>query len=120
MTTRLALALALAMISCGGDDRPRSGVDPTIPVVDLQPPDIQIFCEWAIDLEGGFGSSDQCADGSTITTQSVAICVDTLADLTCADPIGDFEDCLLAVDGDLCLLPSTSACTGFVACFPQS
>jgi hypothetical protein len=117
--TATRLALALALVSCGGDEPARSGVDPTIAVVDLLPPDIQIFCEWAIDLEGGFGSSQVCDDGSTITTQSVAICVDTLADLTCTDPIGDFEDCLLAIDGNLCLLTTTSACTGFVACFPQ-
>lgn len=116
MTSRLAVALAL--VSCGGEEPPRSGVDPAIAVIDLEPPDVQLFCEWAIDLEGGFGSSHRCDDGSTLTTQSVAICVDTLADLTCADPIGDFEDCLLAIDGDLCLVETTGACAGFAACYP--
>lgn len=114
-----ALLLAL-LVACGGDEVERSGVDPSIAVVDLEPPDVQRFCDWAIDLEGGFGSSHACDDGSTLTTTSVAICVDTLADLTCTDPIGDFEACLLAIDGNLCLVESTGACAAFAACFPPS
>lgn len=119
--TRSAWLVAVVAVAagCSGDEPVRSGVDPAIPVAELQSSDVQAFCDWMIALEGGFGHSHHCADGATLTTQSVAICVDTLADLTCTDPIGDFEDCLLAVDGDLCLIPATPACAGLDACFPM-
>lgn len=115
-TSRIALAILAA---CGGEDPARSGVDPATPVDELESPDIQRFCDWAIDLEGGVGHSHPCDDGTTLTTKSVASCVDTLADLTCTDTIGSFEDCLLAIDGNLCLIATTPSCAGFDACFPR-
>jgi hypothetical protein len=106
---------AVALVACG-EEPARSGVDPTTTVADLTSGDIQLFCDWAIALEGGVGHSHRCEDGTTLTTQSVATCVDTVADLTCTDTIGTFEDCLLAVDGNLCLIPTTAACAAFAAC----
>ena len=59
-------------------------------------------------LRVGSISSAGLAATIPLTTQpSVAVCVDTLADLTCQDPIGDLEACLLAVDGDRCRIPTT-------------
>ena len=118
MTDRAALLAMLAVLACS-EEPARSGVDPSIPVADLESPDVQKFCDWAIDLEGGVGNSHDCDDGTTLTTKSVASCVDTLADLTCTDTIGSFEDCLLAIDGNLCLIATTPACAAFDACFPQ-
>lgn len=116
----IRVAVVLALYACGADGPARSGVDPATTIADLTSPDVQAFCDWAIALEGGVGNSHECDDGTTLTTKSVANCVDTLADLTCSDTIGSFEDCLLEVDGDLCLIPITPACAGFDACFPTS
>jgi len=111
--------LALTALGSGcGTDPERSGVDQQTPVADLTPADVQQFCDWSVALQGGFGHSHHCADGTTLTTDSVAICVDTLADLTCPDPVGKLEDCILATDGDLCLIPDEPACATYVACFP--
>ena len=114
MTSRWLIAIAL--VACG-EEAARSGVDPSVAVIDLTSEDVQIFCDWAIALQGGVGHSHACDDGSTLTTRSVANCVDTLADLTCTDTIGAIEECLLAVEGDLCLIPTTAACAAFDACF---
>jgi hypothetical protein len=113
--SRLAL---LALLAACGEEVARSGVDPATPVIGLTSADVQLFCEWAIALEGGAGNSHECDNGTTLTTRTVASCVDTLADLTCPDLIGDFEDCLIEVAGNLCLIPDTDTCFAFDACFP--
>lgn len=115
MTSRRLLAVVF-VVACGDEEPARSGVDPAVGVADLTSDDVQTFCDWAIALEGGVGNSHDCEDGSTLTTKSVANCVDTLADLTCTDTIGVMEDCLLAVEGNLCLIPTTAACAAFDAC----
>ena len=117
MTTKRS-SLALVMLAACGSDPARSGVPRDTVIVDLTPPEVNQFCEWMIDQEGGFGRDHHCEDGSTKTTTSVGVCVDTLADLTCTDTIAAFEDCILAVHGDLCQIPTDPACTAFAACFP--
>ncbi len=112
------LTIVLGLAACADDGPARSGVATDTRVADLTSADVQQFCDWAVALEGGFGHSHHCEDGSTLTTDSVAICVDTLADLTCTDTIGQFEDCLLAVAGDLCLIPSEPTCAAYAACYP--
>jgi hypothetical protein len=116
-TTRLALLLALG--ACGEAPPARSGVDPSIAIADLTPPDVQIYCEWSVAERGGFGSSEMCDDGTTIETESIGSCVDTIADLTCTDTIGALEDCILATGGNLCLLPDEPACAAYEACVPR-
>lgn len=108
-------AWLVLLVACSSGPE-RSGVAGDTAVADLTSADVQQFCDWAIDLEGGFGRDHHCDDGTTITTPSVAICVDTLADLTCTDPIADLEDCVLAIDGDLCRIPTESACAAYTAC----
>jgi hypothetical protein len=111
-------ALAIVMIAACGDDPVLSGVARDTPVAELTSADVQQWCDWAIAEQGGFGLDHRCMDGTTITTDSVARCVDTLADLTCTDAIGELEDCIVATDGDPCLFPTESACAAYVACFP--
>jgi len=118
MRVLVLTAIVLELAACAGDGPARSGVITDTRVVDLTSADVQQFCDWAIALEGGFGHSHHCTDGATLTTESVATCVDTLADLTCTDTIGQLEDCLLAVAGDLCLIPSEPVCAAYVACYP--
>lgn len=112
------VAALLAIAACSSDPPARSGVDPATPVVDLTSNDVQLFCDWSVAEQGGVGHSEMCDDGTTVTTKSVANCVDTLADLTCTDTIGALEDCILATDGNLCLLATEPACAAYDACVP--
>jgi hypothetical protein len=118
--TTISRGLALLVIgACSStEEPPRSGVDPGTLVVDLTSEDVQLFCDWSIAEQGGFGHSEMCDDGTTITTTSVARCVDTLADLSCTDTIGALEDCIIATDGNLCLVPTEPACAAYDACVP--
>jgi hypothetical protein len=117
MTTSSRFAL-LVICACSSDEPPRSGVDPATPVADLTSEDVQRFCDWSIAEQGGFGSSELCDDGTTITTPSVARCVDTIADLLCTDTIGTLEDCIIATGGNLCLVPTEPACGAYDSCVP--
>jgi hypothetical protein len=119
MTTSSRVLALLLVGACSEEGPARSGVDPSSVVADLTSADVQLFCDWSVGEQGGVGHSEMCDDGSTVTTKSVANCVDTVADLTCTDTIGTLEDCIIATAGNLCLLETEPACAAYAACVPD-
>jgi hypothetical protein len=113
------VVVAIVAGACGDQPPARSGANSSATVADATSEDIQRFCEWSVAERGGFGSSEMCDDGSTVETESVGTCVDTIADLTCSDTIGALEDCILATGGNLCLLADEPACAAYAGCVPD-
>jgi hypothetical protein len=69
------------------------------------------FCAYFIEALGGPGPRD-CFDGARV--QTVEACTDSLP--SCASTVGEIADCVDAIGGDFCLIPSEPACEPFLMC----
>lgn len=117
MRPSLVASLVLSLAACGGggDGPTSSGVDPTTPIAALTTGEVQTFCAWAVDQQGGPGHMASCGD-TTITTQTEAECEASLVGVTCTATVADFETCLNAIDGDPCKLFLEESCAVFFEC----
>ena len=120
---RIAVAITacalFGAIGCSGesedddDDIGSSGLPGDAYMDELTPGEIRTLCEWAIDAQGGPGTK-ACPDGTTVNTPTVESCTAGNFDAHC--PIRLIEVCMSAIDGDPCLVLTSSACEQYVYC----
>ena len=107
--------------ACGGDgDSDTSGVDGSKTVVSMTATEKQTFCEWVVATQGGAGHTTECGDGITVTTQTVAECVQSFSELTtnCPVTVSQAESCNLAVAANACSFGG-EACAALFECIPE-
>lgn len=114
ITTSLALGLGLIACGGGGDS---SGVDSNKTIVSMSASERMTFCEWAIEEQGGAGTTHNCGD-FTLTVQTVAECVGDFSNFspTCTATVGQGESCVSAISANPCELGANSACQAIFAC----
>lgn len=113
--TTLGLALALTAIGCDDGGGPRSGVDRSKYLDELNADEVQQLCAWSTSqLEPG---EHTCPGGGTAKGKTTSECVEDyqkpdkphcLVSLT--------EDCVNSLGGDLCKMFDTHACQTYVHC----
>jgi hypothetical protein len=97
----------------------RAGLDETASIATLSDPQRTQLCDWSIQQYGGPGRTVQCPGGRTNTTDTVGHCLDTTPTYaSCGIVVSQFEDCVLAIAGDLCASASTlpAACQPLANC----
>lgn len=111
----------LAVAACGGDDGggDTSGVDGNKTIITMSAGEKETFCSWAIEKQGGPGSTTQC-EGFTITTQTVAECVTDFGSFStgCTATVAQAEACVNALATDACT-GGGQACAAIFACLPE-
>lgn len=112
----ISLALGLGLIACGGGSD-GSGVDGSKTIISMSASERMTFCEWAIEEQGGAGTTHNCGD-FTITIQTVAECVADFDNFspTCTATVGQGESCVSAVASDPCNLGGSAECQAIFAC----
>src|SRR5688572_23190654 len=104
------LMAVLLLGACGGDDdggSTSSGVTTTKQLKDLTPAEQLQECEWGVAYSGGPGHQTMCADNVTITTGTVAECVEDMmayASRGCTATVAQLEECTRAIAADPCSL----------------
>jgi hypothetical protein len=116
LTLAPLFALAIAT-GCGGDDGPTSsGVAPTTPIAALTQAESTSLCEFIVEEQGGAGHVEECGDGFTITTETVAECMSGLVGASCTATVADFEACFNAVENS-CQTLAEPSCEAYFDCF---
>jgi hypothetical protein len=97
----------------GGGNVGPSGVRSDAYLDELTADELHAICAWATPLEGGPGKR-MCDNNVTLTTPTVEECsVDTIT-IHCT--VALVEACVLSLNGDPCLLLSSTACAAYIAC----
>lgn len=113
----LMLAGSLAWIACGGSDAGFSGVESTKEVDELSGSEMRDLCAWTISYQGGEGATFECADGVSVTNDTVEECVDEQYEFAgCTLTVRQMEECVLAAGPDPCRVLDTPECAPFIAC----
>jgi hypothetical protein len=113
---RLGIALLFVAACGGGSDG--SGVDGSKTLVSLSASEQQDLCEYVVAAQGGEGHVEDCGNGTTFETGTVAECVADFGDFTagCTATVSDAEGCADALS-DPCNLDSLpEPCSFLVEC----
>jgi hypothetical protein len=115
----LLVLAAIQVVGCnsddtntGGDPGP-SGVNQDTTFDQLAANEIDQFCIWAINAQGGPGEKS-CSKTMTITTPTVEECVDEAQTLPCR--VQDAETCIRSLNGNPCGVLSSETCAPYVEC----
>jgi len=97
----------------GGGNVGPSGVPSGVYLDELTANELHAICVWATPLLGGPGER-QCDNDIKVTTPPVEECsVDTV---TIHCKVALLEACVLSLNGDPCVLLSSTACAEYIAC----
>jgi hypothetical protein len=100
------LATALWLVACGnseGDevDPDQIGLDRSEDLVGLSPTEFAQVCDWSASKLGGYGASHDCGD--VVGSQDECVtAIEEASLIVCSLTVGEWEDCLNALGGDLC------------------
>lgn len=115
----LTIALCLPFpIACGSVTPSASAAGPPVDAAkklsDLSTSEMQAFCDWVAQQEGGYGSVTQCdaGTGSLETPQDQAMCVSELSqhasEPNCSATVGQWTTCVDWLDANWCTtMPAT-------------
>lgn len=99
-----------------------SGLSRNVALFDLSPGQASVLCDWTNLKQGGYGRSASCPSGSVQSTNlSNQDCVNSTSALggRCATvTVGNIEDCVNAVQTDLCKFETAPACVAVAMCSP--
>lgn len=118
------MAMAAFLAACSGsseESSPSSGLPTSERVATLDETEIAELCDWSAAQTGGYGVEKDCGNGQTARTQeSQAECVQSMRDGAtqpeCTVTVGQVEDCINALDGDLCQLIAQVECLPLWEC----
>jgi len=80
-----------------------SPVDGSKDIQDLSADEVQQFCEWAFDVQGGNSGPVDCGQGVTRVPGTVEKCTSELqSPYSCQITVGQMEKCAWAMGDDLC------------------
>jgi hypothetical protein len=93
----VVVILALGIASCGGDGGETgpgaSGLEKSKTWSALTPAERAMLCDWEATKAGGYGTSVDCGNGTSISAYpSQQACVDNFP-ATCGARVADFEAC---------------------------
>src|SRR5262245_54960750 len=123
------VALAATPLACGsggtGDPTPAtgSGLPRTRAVLELTSQELGRLCDWSADKLGGYGNKVQCTDAVSFGPyDDQATCVGSVDSFSPSCPeltVGDYEDCMNALEPDPCafvLTDGPAGCAALKAC----
>ncbi len=119
-TASIPFLLLLAIASCGSNE---SQLDSSKHLGDLTPAEQDQLCDTTNNLQGGYGRSVTCSDGSTQTTdKDRATCVTGVPAAASLCPnltVGDGVGCSTAIGTDLCRFTTEAKCKALRDCLSQ-
>jgi hypothetical protein len=112
--------LMVAMVAaCGGGPGASSGVTQSKAITELDAGEVSVFCEWAIEVQGGANHKTECGDGVSITVYDQAKCEAEYADVPAACStvtVAEMEGCVNALGDNACGAFQSSACSEYLMC----
>ena len=116
--------LAGCSTNSGGGSAPagRSGVDESKASGSLTNSELATLCDWVASIQGGYGKKTDCGGGVVLSSPlSQAECIKDKPPPSCKATVKQTEDCLLAVEKDLCGVatgksPTPAECGPLMAC----
>lgn len=120
--------LAGCSTNSGGGSAPagRSGLDESKASGSLTNSELATLCDWVASIGGGYGKKTDCGGGVVLSSSaSQAECIKDKPPPSCKATVKQTEDCLLAVEKDLCAVatgksPTPAVCAPLMACSPTT